>query len=123
MRSYWKTPFFYYKLKLKNSFKKNDKQTVYKIKDRNYRIFKFMVHRQFKIYNGNKYKSIVLKRLMISHKLGELSNSRTRVHHMRRKREKARAKKKKEELKKLGKIKIVDKEKIAAARKKRKSKK
>ena len=95
MRSYWKTPFFYYKLKIKNSFKKNDKQTVYKIKDRNYRIFKFMVYRQFKVYNGNKYKSIILKPKMTSHKLGELSNSRTRVHHMRRKREKALAKKKK----------------------------
>lgn len=99
MRSNWKTPFFYYKLKKKNSFKKNDKQTVYKVKDRNYRIFKFMANRRFEIYNGKKYKNVIVRRRMVGLTLGDLSHTRVRVHHLRRKREKMRAKKKKKNLK------------------------
>ena len=122
MRSNWKTPFFYYKLK-KSAFKSNDKKTIYKIKDKNYRIFKFMVHKKFKVYTGNRYKGVYIKPRMRGHKIGELFTTRNRVYHLRRKREKALEKKKKEELKKMGKVKVVDKAKIAAAKRKRKSKK
>lgn len=122
MRSNWKTPFFYYKHKT-TSFKNNDKNIVYTIKDKNYRIFKFMVNKKFKVYVGNRFKAGKVKSKMLGHKIGEFATTRERVHHFRKKREKALAKKKKEEMKKLGKVKIVDKQKIAAAKKKRKSKK
>ena len=106
-----------------NFFSKKDKKFVYKTKNRDLRIFKSMVGRKFRVYDGRGFRVVDVGPSMLGSKLGEFTRNRTKVHHQRRKREKALAKKRKEELKKQPKVKIIDKQKIAAARSKRKSRK
>lgn len=123
MRSDYKSPAFFNINANKEFFSKKNRKFVYKTKNRNLRVFKSMVGRKFRVYNGRRYRVVDVGPSMLGAKLGEFSFTRVTVHHQRRKREKALAKKRKEELKKLPKVKIVDKQKIAAARSKRKSRK
>lgn len=82
-----------------------------------------MVSRFFKVSDGQTQKKIGVSPLMIGHKFGEFIQTRSRVHHYRKKRQKAQEKKRKEEAKKAGKVKVVDLARIAAMRQKRKSRK
>lgn len=121
MRSSWKTPVFFKKNLYKQSFIHTAKKRAFKVRNRNYRILKSMVNKKYRIYNGRKFKVLNVGARLLGSKLGQFAFTRTKVSHFRKKRAKALEKKKKEELKKLGKIRIVDKAKIAAAKRKRKA--
>lgn len=69
-----------------------------------------MVSRFFRIYNGNRWRRVGIGPDMLGHKFGEFIRCRRKVHHLRKKREKAKAKKLKEMAKKAPKRKVMTEE-------------
>jgi len=93
MRSYWKGPYFDYKLLEKSSIQNKKLKTIY-TRSRSTTILPSFVDKLFAIYGGNKYYFIRLKQSYVGYKLGELAFTRkTAVYKKKRNKKKLTFKK------------------------------
>lgn len=94
------------------------------MKHRLFIIDKSMISRFFLIPSGRKRGvKLGIHPLMVGHRMGEFIRTKRKVHHYRKKRQKALEKRQKEERKKAKKTRVVDLARIAELKKKRKSRK
>ncbi len=71
-RSFWKIPFIHYKL-LDDIIKKNN---FIKTHSRASIIIESFIGRTILVYNGHKYKKVLITENMVGHKLGEFAYTR-----------------------------------------------
>jgi ribosomal protein S19 len=124
MRSFWKVPFFSYRVRkrLRRTASLGRNSTLV-LRHRRFIVDRFMAKRFVSVHNGRTHVRFGVAPDMVGHRLGEFVRTRTKVRHFRKKRQKAREKRRKEEAKKSGSSKVADLERISAMRQKRKSRK